>query len=189
MHRQPLLELLQRYQTRHPDERDIVARFLEFVAGHERCFERDLWAGHITGSAWLVDRAGARVLLTHHRKLGRWLQLGGHSDGDPATLDVARKEAAEESGLAVRALSDEIFDIDLHEIPARRQDPAHYHFDVRFALTVEDSEAFRVSAESLELAWVPIDELPAYTDEYSVLRMAEKWRATAGRPEPSAPPR
>ncbi|MFU8815444.1 MAG: NUDIX hydrolase [Pseudomonadales bacterium] len=176
MNRQPLLQLLHDYAERHPEEQATTDRFLDFVGGNERCFERDLWAGHVTGSAWLVDASGSRVLLTHHKKLGRWLQLGGHSDGNPAPLEVALQEAREESGLAVRPLSTEAFDLDIHEIPARKQDPAHHHFDVRFALQVVGDEAFKVSAESLDLAWVPIDRLEDYTLEESVLRMARKWQ-------------
>jgi|TARA_Y100001933_G_scaffold206611_2_gene209531 8-oxo-dGTP pyrophosphatase MutT (NUDIX family) len=175
MHRSALIDLLRDYARRHPEEAAVTSRFLAFVDAHERCFERDLWAGHVTGSAWLLDRARERVLLTHHRKLGRWLQLGGHSDGDPEPLRVAVREAEEESGLAVQPLSGRIFDLDIHEIPARRQDPAHFHFDVRFALQVADSEDFAVSAESLDLAWVPVTDLHRYTDEASMLRMARKW--------------
>lgn len=176
MHRQSLLALLTDYQARHPAEAGLVERFRAFVTTHERCFERDLWAGHVTGSAWLVNAAADAVLLTHHRKLGRWLQLGGHSDGNPDALAVARSEAEEESGLAVRVLDGRAFDLDIHEIPARKNDPVHFHFDVRFVLQVAGGEAFRVSPESLDLAWVPIDRLAEYTDEMSMLRMAEKWR-------------
>jgi 8-oxo-dGTP pyrophosphatase MutT (NUDIX family) len=175
MHRNRLLRLLDEYAFRYPEESATARTFVAFVEDHERCFERDLWAGHVTGSAWLVNRAGTHVLLTHHRKLGRWLQLGGHSDGDPDTLGVSIREAEEESGLQVTALSEEIFDIDIHEIPARRADPAHFHFDVRFALRTAGGDQFAVSDESLDLAWVPIDQLDSYTDERSVRRMAEKW--------------
>jgi len=174
--RRELLELLETYAERHPQEATAIDQFVDFVHRNERCFDRDLWAGHVTGSAWLVDGSGRRVLLTHHRKLGRWLQLGGHSDGDPRPLAVAIQEAREESGLDVVPLSREIFDLDIHEIPARKQDPAHLHYDVRFALQVTGDEAFRVSAESLDLAWVPIEELDRFTDESSMLRMAAKWR-------------
>ena len=100
--------------------------------------------GHITGSAWVVDIAGNRVLLADHAKLGRWLQPGGHSDGDPDTLAVALREAREESGLDVRALDDAIFDIDVHRIPARGDEPAHLHFDVRFLVQAEHDQ-FRVN--------------------------------------------
>ena len=177
MYRQPLLNLLEDYSARWPAERATVVRFKEFVGSHERCFERDCWAGHITGSAWVVDRNGARVLLTHHRKLGRWLQLGGHSDGDTETLRVAQREAEEESGLVVQALSDGVFDLDVHEIPARGADPAHYHFDVRFLFQAKGSQNFRVSEESLNLAWVAVDNINNYSQETSLLRMAAKWRA------------
>jgi len=175
MHRQNLLTLIDGYASRHPDEAGVVERFRTFIQQHERCFERDCWAGHITGSAWLVNQAGSHVLLTHHRKLGRWLQLGGHSDGETDTLAAARREAEEESGLEVDAPETRIFDLDVHEIPARKSDPAHFHYDVRFIFTAR-SEAFRVSGESLDLAWVPIDGLDAYSTEESVLRMGRKWQ-------------
>jgi 8-oxo-dGTP pyrophosphatase MutT (NUDIX family) len=181
MHRDSLLTLLDDYARRHTDESTTTAWFIDFVTANPRCFERDLRYGHITGSAWLVDGRGERVLLTHHRKLGRWLQLGGHSDGNPRTLEVAIREATEESGLRVRPLADTVFDLDVHEIPARNADPAHWHFDVRFALQVVGSEDFRVSGESLDLAWVPIDQLDAVTGEESVLRMARKWRTGSAR--------
>ncbi|MEZ5559454.1 MAG: NUDIX hydrolase [Pseudomonadales bacterium] len=175
MHRDKLIRLLQAYPERYPEEQDVATRFLDFVTAQARCFERDLWAGHVTGSAWLVNRAGTHVLLTHHRKLGRWLQLGGHSDGNPDTLAVAMQEAREESGLAVVPLSGVVFDLDIHEIPERKGDPAHFHYDVRFALYPSGSEDFTISAESLDLAWVPIADLRDYSDEWSVLRMAQKW--------------
>jgi 8-oxo-dGTP pyrophosphatase MutT (NUDIX family) len=124
-----------------------------------------------------VNEPGTHVLLTHHRKLDRWLQLGGHSDGDPDTLAVARREAEEESGLPVRVLGTAIFDLDVHEIPARKGDPAHYHYDVRF-IFVADHEGFEVSDESHDLAWVPIDGLADYSTEESLLRMGRKWGNT-----------
>lgn len=176
MHRRPLLTLLNAYAANHRDESATVSRFREFVTAYERCFERDCWTGHITGSAWLVNRSGLCVLLTHHRKLGRWLQLGGHSDGDPNPLRVAMTEAREESALEVTPLSADIFDLDVHEIPARKQDPVHLHFDVRFALQVVGREDFTVSDESLDLAWVPISRIGEFAGDESVLRMARKWR-------------
>ena len=118
--------------------------------------------------------AGDRVLLAHHRRLGRWLQPGGHSDGDTDTLAVALREAREESGLDVRALDDAIFDLDLHRIPARDRETAHLHFDVRFLVQAEH-DRFRVSDESYALAWVPAVGLNALSNEESMLRMARKW--------------
>ena len=179
MERRQLLNRIDEYAGRWPLESEVVARFRALVDAHQNCFERDCWAGHITGSAWLVNASGTHVLLTHHRKLERWLQLGGHSDGDPDTLAVAVKEAREESGLDVHAVSNRIFDLDVHEIPARKRDPAHFHFDMRFALRTQDSETFAVSQESLDLAWVPIVDVANYTQEDSVLRMVRKWTEMA----------
>jgi len=171
-----LPDLLDDYLARHPDERAIVRRFTDLLSRHPNCFHRDCWAGHITASAWIVDPVGEQVLLTHHRKLDRWLQPGGHSDGDPDSLAVALREAEEETGLDVRPVSRALFDIDIHPIPERGPEPEHAHFDVRFALISRDT-GYTVSDESHDLAWVPLTRLRDYTDEESVLRMARKWRA------------
>lgn len=178
MHCQDLLRQLADYARRHPAERGCEDRFRAFVEAHPDCFERTLTVGHVTGSAWLVDRAGTRVLLTHHRKLDLWVQLGGHVDGDPDVRAVALAEAREESGLTdIVLVSPQIFDIDIHRVPARGPVPSHEHYDVRFALRVTGSEDYRVSAESHDLAWVAIDRLQDYTREESMLRMARKWLA------------
>jgi 8-oxo-dGTP pyrophosphatase MutT (NUDIX family) len=179
--RERLTRQLEAYAGRHPDEVDVVERFADLLDARARCFERDCWRpGHITGSVWLVNDAGTHVLLTHHRKLGSWLQLGGHSDGDANTLRVATREAEEESGLSVRPVSESIFDLDVHAIPARRRDPAHLHFDVRFAMRTVSGETFRISDESHDLAWVDIERLDQYTRDRSILRMADKWRRYSG---------
>jgi len=184
VHRQNLLKLLENYRTRNPDESVVVNRFVSFVSANPRCFERDCWVGHVTGSVWLVNSTGSQVLLTHHKKLGRWLQLGGHSDGDADTARVALREAQEESGLDVslgfvqgkQQMCTDIFDIDVHEIPARKDDPAHYHFDVRFVVQCLSHENYLVSDESHDLAWVNIAEIESFTLESSILRMKQKWQ-------------
>lgn len=180
--RQALLANIADYAQRCPDERATVARFVEFVESQPRCFERSLLQGHVTGSAWLVHPDEQHVLLTHHRKLDIWVQLGGHADGDSDVLGVACREAVEESGLSNIAVVDpRIFDLDVHLIPARAGEPAHYHYDVRYALRVVGGAMgdtrFRVSSESKALAWSVIDGLPALTSEASMLRMALKWQS------------
>ena len=170
-----------RYAALHPAERVVVDLFTDFAATQADAAERSLATGHLTGSAWLVSADGARVLLTHHRKLDRWLQLGGHADGDVDLARVARREAEEESGLRGLVVEPEIFDLDRHRIPARATDPEHWHYDVRFVVHVRGSEAFVVSDESHALAWREIDELidDASVDS-SVRRMARKWRDRRG---------
>jgi len=174
-----LLPLLNAYREDHPDERDVIERFVALLTEHPDCYSRHCWAGHITGSAWIVDPAGERVLLTHHRKLDRWLQPGGHSDGDPDTRAVAVREAEEETGLVVAPIDKAVFDVDIHPIPARGTEPEHFHFDVRFALRALTMD-YVVSDESHDLAWVPIERLREWTEEESLLRMARKWRSRSG---------
>ncbi len=182
MRRDSLLQSLAAYADRHPDEADASARFLDFVRNHDDCFERSLLIGHITGSSWIVNAAGDSVLLTHHRKLDIWVQPGGHADGESDILAVAMKEAVEETGLdPLEPVSAEIFDLDIHSIPARGDVPEHLHYDVRYALSHGGAGNFSVTEESHDLAWVPLDRLADYTDEESMHRMARKWAETGRR--------
>lgn len=181
MHRETLLEHLHRYRPADAAEDAARARMIEFVSAHPRCFERSLSIGHITGSAWLLDRSGERALLTFHRKLGSWLQLGGHADGNPEVLDVALREAREESGIEeIVPVHNDIFDVDVHPIPARGSEPAHHHYDVRFLLQVTGRDDFAISEESVALKWVSPDELATLEVDESVRRMGRKWLAMSG---------
>lgn len=177
-HQRVWLAAFAEYARRHPVERADVERFGEFVSLHADAAERHLAIGHLTGSAWLVSADGARVLLTHHRKLDRWLQLGGHADGDHDLARAALREAAEESGLRDLVVEPTIFDLDRHEIPTRGNEVAHWHYDVRFVVRATGSEEFAVSDESHALAWRDIAQIAddASADE-SLRRMARKWLA------------
>jgi 8-oxo-dGTP pyrophosphatase MutT (NUDIX family) len=166
------------YLARHPDEGDVVADFEQFLASDASVFERHHVAGHFTGSAWLVSADGERVLLTHHRKLRRWLQLGGHADGDANLARVALREAEEESGLGQLVVEPAIFDIDAHRIPARGEEAEHWHYDVRHVVRATGDEEFAISAESLALAWMPVREIATDPQaDPSLRRMARKWLA------------
>ncbi|HVI59810.1 MAG TPA: NUDIX hydrolase [Luteimonas sp.] len=152
--------------------------FVALLADPADPFVRARLAGHFTASAWLVDRGGDRVLLTHHRKLDRWLQLGGHADGDADLARVALKEAEEESGLAGLRVLPGIFDLDRHLIPEHKGVPAHWHYDVRYVAVAEGGEAFVVSDESHALAWRGITSLADdESADPSLRRMARKWLA------------
>ena len=135
--RASLYKALQKFAEKHPEQRKTADRMLHFIGSTPDCFERTHAEGHMTGSAWLINPAGDKALLTLHHKLQRWMQTGGHADGDPDTLRVALREAEEESGISgILPESTEIFDIDIHLIPARpaKGEPAHYHYDVRYLL-------------------------------------------------------
>ena len=151
-------------------------QFIDFICENPSCCERSLPIGHLTGSAWLVSNDGQRALLMHHRKLNRWLQPGGHADGNADLAQVALREAEEESGLTELYVESDIYDLDLHRIPARGNEPEHWHYDVRFVVRARGSELFIQNEESLALAWFDIQKL-AYDGERdeSIRRMAQKW--------------
>lgn len=176
---QPLNDLLARYAACWPDEASLAARFAGFAGSRPDVLLRTCPPGHITASAWIVDAAGERALLTHHRKLGRWLQLGGHVDGETCVERAALREAQEESGMQrfrLRRWTDALvpLDLDVHAIPARGSEPEHLHWDVRFWLQAEPGQELVISEESNDLRWFTPDELRAATQEESVLRMLRK---------------
>jgi 8-oxo-dGTP pyrophosphatase MutT (NUDIX family) len=155
--------------------------FREFLLSAPHVFERSHLPGHFTGSAWLVSADGARVLLMHHRKLGLWLQPGGHADGDADIARVALREAQEETGVADLRVEGGIFDIDRHRIPARADEPEHWHYDVRYVVRAGEDERFTINVESQALAWHPVAELVNdISFDSSLRRMAHKWLARDG---------
>ncbi|KAF1708016.1 NUDIX hydrolase [Pseudoxanthomonas sacheonensis] len=174
----PLLaQQLADYLRCWPSEAETVQSFLALLNEPQDPFLRERLEGHFTGAAWLVSADGGRILLTHHRKLERWLQLGGHADGDRDMAQVALKEAQEESGLPDLSVdADAIFDLDRHWIPERKGVPGHWHYDVRYVVRAGSDENYTVSDESHDLAWRPIAEVAQDPDE-SLSRMARKWLA------------
>jgi 8-oxo-dGTP pyrophosphatase MutT (NUDIX family) len=171
-----LLDAVRAYapaDAREGEMRDRVAAFLD--AYGVRAFDRALAPGHITASAWIVDPERMQAVLLHHRKLDRWLQVGGHVDGDPDVRRSALREAREESGLrTLRMVSDDIYDIDVHRIPARGDEPEHDHFDLRFALEADPREPLRGNEESHDVRWIALPDLERYTIDDSVRRLAAK---------------
>jgi len=176
-----LIVALESFRRRYPAQADVVESFLALLRDTNDPFARGRTVGHFTGSAFVVSRDGMHVLLTHHRKLDRWLQLGGHADGDRELGSVALREAREESGIDALHLEPELFDIDLHEIPQRGEEPAHLHFDARYIVRAGSGEEFVVSDESHELAWWPIADLVGDPRiDASLQRMARRWLDRSG---------
>ena len=167
------------YEAAWPDDGDVVGRFQSLLKSTPEALLRTGLPGHITASAWVVEESTGRVLMTHHRKLGRWLQCGGHADGDPLTDQVALREVQEESGL--KQLSFVLtrgrllpFDVDIHGIPAYGDEPAHDHYDIRYLLLAAEGQPLEISDESHDVAWIDSGDIGRYTDEESVLRLARR---------------
>ena len=183
MDRAGLLQALERYVARYADEQATVERIRALLESRSPCFSRDCFEpGHLTASAWIVSREQRSVLLTHHRKLDRWLQLGGHADGETDLRAVALREAREESGIDhFRILPRDgdgegvILDVDVHVIPARGNEPRHEHHDIRFLLEASESVPIRRQrSESKAMAWFRSETLDSILQEESLARMARK---------------
>jgi 8-oxo-dGTP pyrophosphatase MutT (NUDIX family) len=175
--RTPLIKLLQQY-TPTEEESSHCKEILQFVQAHPHCFLRSLEVGHITSSAWLLNKTGSHALLLHHKKLDSWLQLGGHCDGESDVLAVAIKEAQEESGiLGILPVSEDIFDVDIHYIPPYNGTKEHWHYDVRFLLQVTSDEHLKLNEEANALRWISKnkEDLYALSKSRSLERMWEKW--------------
>lgn len=176
MHRSPLIKMLEQYQPTDYNEQLAQQQMLKFIQNNHDCFERSLLTGHITASSWLLNKDHSKALLMHHAKLDKWLQLGGHCDGNTDVIAVAIKEAQEESGIqAIETFQSSIFDIDIHLIPENKKEKAHYHYDVRFLLHVTSDENITQNSESKELRWISKNRNELPTSEESVIRMFNKW--------------
>ena len=158
---------------------------LALVSSEPACFRRTTFApGHFTGSVFVFSAASGEVLLHHHRRLDRWLQMGGHDEGESDPAATALREGREESGLDdLVLLSPAILDLDVHPIPPGKGEPAHAHFDVRYAaVTRRPSGARADAAESLGLAWLPLPEAARRMEEPGALRALAKAARLLGVP-------
>lgn len=172
---QNLKQLLKSYIQKNPYEVNAI-KMLNFFDNYNGCFEKDNLPGHFTGSAWVISPDKNKILMTHHKKLNMWLQLGGHADGEKDLKLVAIKEAKEESGFNnFSILSEEIFDLDIHKIESINEEPEHLHYDVRFLLEADPNEQnIIISEESHDVKWIHLDDVLEYNSEGSISRMVEK---------------
>jgi 8-oxo-dGTP pyrophosphatase MutT (NUDIX family) len=177
MRHSAVLKLLRDHAERPlgPQEAHSVEETMAFIGIHPDCLLRTCLEGHLTGSAWIVSTDRRRTLLTHHGKLGKWLQLGGHADGDADLVAVALREAREESGLSrLRVVEPRLFDVDRHWIGGRGDEPGHWHHDLRFLIEADPAEPLQISSESRALGWVEIADVARLNPEESMARMVRK---------------
>lgn len=163
-----------RWEPHFPERVETVARYREFVATDGTCCERSNLDRHITGSALVVSPRCDQVLLTHHAKLKKWIQLGGHCDGDHRVHLVAATEVLEESGLSAIFLDAEVpLDIDILPVPQWKGVPAHDHYDARYLMQADPDLPLAITEESLDLKWFAIDQAMELC-EPTVQRMLRK---------------
>jgi 8-oxo-dGTP pyrophosphatase MutT (NUDIX family) len=163
------------------EQERVRERMLAFCGEHPDALWRSSLRGHLTASALLVDEAGERALLTLHAKLGKWLQLGGHCDGDANLPAVALRESQEESGIQDLCVDPRPLDVDVHTIPAYRDVPEHLHLDTSYLVLAPARARVAISAESRELAWVPLATAEARGLEPSLARLFAAARERLGR--------
>ncbi len=173
MERLQLIRALKSYLTPYSEESNFIKPFLKLLES-EGAFQRTNLPGHITGSVWIVNSTKQQALLVHHVNLKKWVQPGGHADGDENILRVALREAEEETGIKKFKITPSIFDIDIHTIPARNNFQEHFHYDIRFLIEADEHDPIIVSEESHDVKWIAMGDLEKYTTERSVLRMKEK---------------
>lgn len=173
--KQEIFEQVQQYLLKFPDEKEDASSLISFVNIHEGegLIDRKNFTGHITTSAFIIDENASALLLLKHKSLNRWLQPGGHVDvTDTCLIASALREACEETGMPAEQLqlvSDEIFDLDSHQIPAnpRKAEPAHIHHDIRFLFRCLQLNAINISLdESTDSKWIPFSDLKGNPDFY-----------------------
>ncbi|WP_086793370.1 NUDIX hydrolase [Streptomyces thermovulgaris] len=158
----------------HGDQPELCQVYLDHLAAHPDGVWKACHAGHITASALVIDPEHERVLLTLHRKLRMWLQMGGHCEpGDTALEAAALREATEESGIVgLVPLPGGPVRLDRHPIPP----PCHWHLDVQYAVLAPSGAVQKISDESLDLRWFAYNEVAGVADE-SVVRLLEATHA------------
>ena len=175
--RRALVQELRDYKPADAAEEEHRLHILAHVDGCQAWWHRDTLPGHVTASGFVIDPAMERMLLHHHRKLDRWLQLGGHDEGEQDPARTVLREVEEESGLVAAFFGDapSIFDLDVHSIPATGGTPAHNHLDVRFLLVADPRQPLRrLKEESLELGWFEFEDAIDRMNEAGARRVARK---------------
>ena len=187
MNKQPILDLLENYQTSFAEEVEFQKRMIDFLEKNDDFALRSNAIGQLTGSAWIVNEERTKVLLIHHKKLNKWLQIGGHIENtDQSIEETVLREVREESGInnlkLLSSPSNLIYDIDIHTIPQKNQVAEHSHFDIRLIIEANENEKLiPQNEEVLAIKWYSIHEVKNLAESttsinQSMKRMVDKMR-------------
>lgn len=158
------VDVLESWQAPDADQEELRRHYLSHLAEHPDGMWRSCRPEHVTASALVVDAQGQNTLLTLHKTVGRWLQLGGHCEpGDTTLGGAALREATEESGLPDLVVSRHPVRLSRHQLHAGGCAGA-YHLDVQYLVTATATTQYVISDESDDLRWFPLDALPPGTD-------------------------
>ncbi|MCB9979842.1 MAG: NUDIX hydrolase [Rhodospirillales bacterium] len=178
MNRANLLGNLETFQAYDALEEADRRRIVAFIESEPECFHRTLLKGHVTGSAVLLSACGTELLLNYHKFLDKWLNFGGHADGEEDVFQVAARELEEESGIrgAHPLRNNGIFDLGVHPIPdnPHKGEPAHTHYDIAYLFQAPEAVTFVISNESLDMKWVTFDEARQMPIDARMRRMLQK---------------
>lgn len=174
---QRILEEIQKYNPENQQEKDYQKEIIDYLTANRNHYLRKNPEGHLTASAWIINFNQNKVLLHHHQSLDKWIQLGGHLEKEELLKEAALREAREESGLSsLLFVKPEIFDLDVHLIPAAENKAKHFHYDIRYLFKADSSEELEKSRESLSLSWIDLEQVNNFLSEESILRMVRKTR-------------
>lgn len=172
--------VLRSWDAPDPQQDALRVELLEHLDAHEDAMWKQGPPAHLTASALVLNPSLDKVLLTLHAKAGLWLQFGGHFEPqDTSVLAGATREAREESGLAGLELAPQLVHLDRHRLIASGFGRCSEHLDLRYAGVATDEAGFAVSAESLDVAWWPVDDLPAES-RHEILPLAVAARRLLG---------
>ncbi|PIY11446.1 MAG: NUDIX hydrolase [Flexibacter sp. CG_4_10_14_3_um_filter_32_15] len=187
MNKQPILDLLNNYQTSFDEEIEFQKRMIDFLTQHDDFALRSNLTGQLTGSAWVINKEHTKALLIHHKKLNKWLQIGGHiEDSDQTIEETVFREVKEESGLKTLKLlssnSNLIYDIDIHTIPQKKEVAEHLHFDIRLIIEADENETLiPQNEEILDIKWYDLHQVQNLAEstisiDQSMKRMVDKMK-------------